>query len=140
LQRLLKVAFLAAAIAGLILYAWHERGRENLPSTSGYERSAGLNWANPATLNDHFARHGAEFGARTPAEYAHMATQFLQRAKSEGLPSKVDDSGVLRVFEPTTGTFAAYNRQGSTKTFFRPVTANYFARQPGKSVDLRRRK
>jgi pyocin large subunit-like protein len=140
LQRLLKVAFLAAAVAGLILYAWHERGRESFLSTSGYEKSADLNWANPASLADHFARHGAEFGARNPAEYARMATQFLQRAKSEGFPAKVDDFGVLRVFEPRTGAFGAYNRHGLTKTFFRPVTAAYFARQPGQSIDLRRRR
>src|SRR3954471_2781342 len=51
--------------------------------------NASRTWGNPASLPDHFARHGADFGARSPEGYAMMASQFLQRAKSEGLPAKV---------------------------------------------------
>ena len=34
-------------------------------------------------------------------------------------------------------TFAAYNRNFTTKTFFKPNSADYFQRQPGKPVRLR---
>jgi hypothetical protein len=94
-------------------------------------------WGNPATLPDHFARHGADFHAKNADDYARMSWDFLQRAKAEGLPAKVDDEGVLRVFDPDTGAFAAYNRNGTTKTFFKPGSPDYFARQPGKSVNLK---
>jgi pyocin large subunit-like protein len=94
-------------------------------------------WGNPASLPDHFARHGAEVGARNQEEYALMAWQFLQRAKSEGLPAKVDASGTLRIFDHRSGAFGAYNRNGTTKTFFKPGQRSYFDRQPGQSVDLR---
>jgi pyocin large subunit-like protein len=66
-----------------------------------------------------------------------MAWEFLQRAKTEGLPAKQDETGVLRVFDPGSGAFAAYNRDQTTKTFFKPGSRDYFARQPGHSIDLK---
>ena len=66
-----------------------------------------------------------------------MAAEFLQTAKADGLPAKVDDAGTIRVFDPRTGAFGAYNRNGTTKTFFKPDSNGYFDRQPGRRVDLR---
>lgn len=94
-------------------------------------------WGNMASLPDHFARHGAGFGASNAEDYAAMAWQFLQRGKAEGLPAKVDQSGTLRVFDPGSGAFGAYNRDGTTKTFFKPGRRGYFDRQPGQTVNLR---
>jgi hypothetical protein len=94
-------------------------------------------WANLASLPDHFARHGRDFGAKDPDEYARLAWEFLQRAKAEGLPGKQDETGVVRVFDPMNGAFAAYNRDGKTKTFFKPGSRDYFSRQPGRSIDLK---
>lgn len=96
-----------------------------------------MTWGNIASLPDHFARHGRDFGAKNAEDYARMAWQFLQRAKTDGLPAKQDEIGVLRVFDPKSGAFAAYNRDGTTKTFFKPGSREYFARQPGRSIDLK---
>jgi hypothetical protein len=97
-------------------------------------------WGNLASLRDHFDRHGGDFGARTPEDYARMAWEYLKRARAVGLPAKVDEDGVLRVFDPKTRSFAAYNRNGTTKTFFKPDSRDYFERQPGRPVDLRTEK
>jgi len=94
-------------------------------------------WGNIASLPDHFARHGRDFGAKNADDYARMAWEFLQRAKAEGLPAKQDETGVFRVFDPGSGAFAAYNRDQTTKTFFKPGSRDYFARQPGRSIDLK---
>ena len=94
-------------------------------------------WGNAASLPDHFARHGADFHARDADEYAGMAWKFGQRAKQGGLLVKVDDDGTRRVFDPKTGAFAAYNSDGTTKTFFKPNSRDYFARQPGRPVNAR---
>jgi len=94
-------------------------------------------WGNIASLPDHFARHGSDFGAKDPEDYARMAWEFLQRGKAEGLPAKQDETGVLRVFDPGSGAFAAYNRDQTTKTFFKPGNRDYFARQPGRNIDLK---
>lgn len=92
-------------------------------------------WGNVATLQDHFDRHGQDFHSKSPAEYAAQAWLFLQRARAENLPMKLDDTdGTLRIFDPKTGTFAAYNGAGRTKTYFKPGNPGYWQRQPGRLV------
>jgi len=93
-------------------------------------------WGAPRTLQDHFDRHGADFAAKNPEDYAAQAWIFLRRAKVEGLPAKVDDDGVLRVYEPKTRSFAAYNKDLTTRTYFKPGRRDYFDDQPGRPVDL----
>lgn len=92
-------------------------------------------WGDLASLPDHFHRHGADFRAKDAEDYARLAWEFLQRAKAQGLPAKRDGQGVLRVFDPKTGTFGAYNRNGTTRTFFKPGSRDYFERQPGRPVN-----
>ena len=94
-------------------------------------------WGRMDTLADHFARHGRDFGAHDPDDYAAQAAALLQKAHAAGLPAKRDADGSLRVFDPSTGAFGAYNRNGTTKTFFKPRDDRYFDRQPGTPVDLR---
>ena len=94
-------------------------------------------WGNVASLPDHFARHGADFHAKNADEYAGMAWHFGQRAKQGGLLVKVDDDGTRRVFDPKSGAFAAYHPDGTTKTYFKPNSRDYFARQPGRPVNPR---
>ncbi|MEP6672063.1 MAG: hypothetical protein ABJF10_23065 [Chthoniobacter sp.] len=111
-------------------------------TTAGHPASTSANaarqtWGRPETLPDHFARHGADFLARDADDYAAQATAFLQHAKAAGLPAKRDHDGSLRIYERATGTFAAYNSDGTTKTFFKPGSDSYFDRQPGTPVDLR---
>lgn len=92
-------------------------------------------WGHLDSLQDHFNRHGADFKASSPDDYAARAWLFLQRAKRDGLPMKWDDSDdTLRVWEPATRTFAAYDRRGRTRTFFKPSNPDYWTRQPGRSV------
>lgn len=91
-------------------------------------------WGNLASLPDHFARHGADFQSRNQDDYAAKAWLFLQRARTQPLPMKLDEDGTLRVWEAKTGTFAAYNHDGTTKTFFKPGSGTYWQRQPGRMV------
>ena len=91
-------------------------------------------WGSLASLPDHFARHGADFAAKDAEDYARLAWEFRERAQAERLPAKVDETGVRRVYDPKSGAFAAYNRDGTTKTFFKPGSPGYFERQPGRTV------
>lgn len=92
-------------------------------------------WGRMETLQDHFVRHGPDFQSRSADDYAAQAWLFLQRAKQGHLPMKWDDGeGTLRVFDPQTRAFAAYNREGRTKTFFRPGNSSYWQRQPGRPI------
>jgi hypothetical protein len=88
-------------------------------------------WANLKTLDDHFARHGADFSARSADEYASMATEFFQRGGAQQLPTKIAPDGTIRMFDPTTNTFGSFAPNGMTKTFFKPTSPTYWDRQPG---------
>lgn len=113
--------------------------RRALPSTPQHAKPAAppatKTWANLATLEDHFERHGRDFSSKSAADYAAEAWLFLQRARAENLPMKLDDTdGTLRIFDPKTGAFAAYNGEGRTKTYFKPGNPGYWQRQPGRQV------
>ena len=92
-------------------------------------------WGSISSLQDHYDRHGADFQSQSPDDYAAQAWQFLQRAKAGSLFMKWDDTDrTLRVFDPKTRAFAAYNKDGTTKTYFRPNSASYWDRQPGRPI------
>jgi hypothetical protein len=135
---------LCILVGALLVLANHHVGNWRAESPTRGERGiswqrplAGLrsNWGNPATLADHFDRHGADFGARSADDYARLARNFGERAQRGELLVKVDDDGTRRVFEARTGTFGAYNDDWTTKTFFKPRSRDYFARQPGRLVN-----
>jgi pyocin large subunit-like protein len=116
---------------------------DNRPATDDRHAPAGRignareTWGHVDSLPDHFARHGRDFHARDAEDYAAQAAAFLQRARTEGLPAKRDTDGSLRIYDPATGAFGAYNRNGTTRTYFKPGSPDYFERQPGTSIDLR---
>ncbi|MEO6872244.1 MAG: hypothetical protein ABI233_08515 [Chthoniobacterales bacterium] len=144
-----KLVLLLAITIGVLVYLSLGRGcsmdRFHLPGTSSVAQnfanrttqSSAQTWGNPTSLPDHFARHGSDFGARNADDYARMAAEFLHRARADGFRAKLDNRGTLRVYDPRTGAFGAYNRDGTTKTFFKPRNASYFDRQPGRRIDLR---
>jgi len=96
-------------------------------------------WGKLNTLKRHFDDHGADVGATDAIDYARKAHEFLQRALRENLPRKIDDQGVLRIYEPDTNTLGAYNPDGTTRTFYTPNPAvhglptnmDYWNGQPG---------
>ena len=91
-------------------------------------------WGNIGSLPDHFARHGGDFSAKSPDDYAAQAWRFRERAVAERLPMKLDVDGTVRVFDPKSRAFASFNRDGTAKTYFRPDSSSYWQRQPGKPV------
>ena len=92
----------------------------------------------PLTSRDHrYVLHYDRGGVATLIDTA--SGEIRWRAGAAGTLQLVSD-GVLRVFDPQTSLFAAYNRDGTTKTFFRCRGQDYFDRQPGQPVkpsDLR---
>ncbi len=81
-------------------------------------------WANPKTLKNHFVRHGDDFSAKSASEYAQKASDFLVQSQKCNLPTKVDSSGVIRVYDFKTNTFGAYRQDGSTLTFYNQILQN----------------
>ena len=114
---------------------------EERPAVAAQAPPASQTWGNMYSLRDHYERHGRDFGSKNADDYAAQAWHFLQRARTENLPMKLDNTdGTLRVFDPKSRAFAAYTKTGRTKTYFRPDSPTYWQRQPGrlvKATDLR---
>lgn len=92
-------------------------------------------WASLDSLPDHFERHGHDFNAASAEDYAAQAWAFLQRARQQSLPMKWDEAdSTLRVWDPAKRIFAAYNRSGKTRTFFKPGSLDYWNKQPGRPI------
>ncbi len=150
MYKLRKYVRIAAGIVLVLLALSSYLGRENTAKieqtyvessiqaesreSSSHKNEDGENlhhWGNPNTLQDHFDRHGRDFGAKNQNDYARQANELFNN-RDEYLV-KVDDDGVLRIYDPDTNSFGAYNENGSTRSFFKPSdNRDYFDRQPGK--------
>jgi hypothetical protein len=115
----------------LELHRGCEIAYDRLASDSLLAARGGAHWGNPKTLARHFRDHGADFGAKNADDYARQASDFLRSSQAGGLPTKIDADGVIRVFDPKSNTFGAFNPDGTTRTFFKPSSPTYWDRQPG---------
>src|SRR5215467_2431881 len=91
----------AAAIVGAGFLWFHSPPQTSKPAIADASSAEQINgqrsmshadilrtWGNPASLPDHFARHGRDFGERNADEYALLAHQFLYRATVEPYRAK----------------------------------------------------
>jgi hypothetical protein len=138
-RRLLMAALAAAAI---FLYWSHvaDRGaREVARSSAVADQSVGgdtrgwgvsVGFADARRLDEHYEKHGAEFGNISKQDYLHQA-QLLRDAKVGGpILQTVRADGVTTRFDRQTGAFIAYNPNGVIRTFFKPNDGErYYRRQ-----------
>jgi hypothetical protein len=133
-----------AAIEGVMATRGGGGGGGAGPSGEGtsMDLPASETWGRPSTLADHFARHGADFGASSEEVYAQEASDFFQRGLRDELPTKIDPkTGTIRIYDSDTNTFGAYNPNGTTRTFYKPdpmthgypTNGDYWHAQPGHS-------
>jgi pyocin large subunit-like protein len=81
-------------------------------------------------LEEHFARHGHEFGAITQEQYLRYAQQLRDARPGKNiLESRRADQGGAK-FDRRRGWFVAYDGDGTIRTFFIPNDGiRYFERQ-----------
>jgi len=92
--------------------------------------AAGPGFRSPQGLEEHYRKHGREFGGITKAEYLRLA-QALRDAPAGGpILEAVKPDGVITRFDRRHGYFGAYNQDGTIRTFFIPAAGeSYFRRQ-----------
>lgn len=102
--------------------------REPTSSTGGWGASVGF--ADSRRLDEHFEKHGAEFGRITKQDYLRQA-QLLRDARVGGpVLETVRADGVTTRFDKQTGAFIAFNPNGVIRTFFKPNDGErYYRRQ-----------
>jgi hypothetical protein len=102
--------------------------RSEETGSRGFGRSIGF--ADQRRLDQHFEKHGAEFGRITRQDYLNQA-QLLRDTRVGGpVLEAVRADGVITRFDRQTGAFIAFNRDGVIRTFFKPNDGErYWRRQ-----------
>ena len=143
-RRLLTAALAAVAI---FLY-WtqvSERGGRVSPrdhaTTEAREATAGqpgaartwgaaVGFADARRLDEHFEKHGAEFGRITKQDYLRQAQLLRDARVGDPILETVRRDGVTTRFDRQTGAFIAFNPNGVIRTFFKPNDGErYYRRQ-----------
>jgi hypothetical protein len=101
---------------------------------SGFGPSVGFR--SVRQLDDHAARHAAEFGDVTATEYLRLAQALRDTVVGGPILEARRADGVITRFDRTSAAFLAFNRDGTIRTFFRPNDGErYFRRQARRSPD-----
>ena len=145
LRRRSIVLIVLAAIAAIVSWSHlgerAERRGAFPPETGTQAREQAQAPARPASstvgftsarhLDEHYEKHGAEFGRITKQQYLALA-QSLRDAPVGGpiLEAVRRGDGVVTRFDRDNGAFIAFNRDRTIRTFFKPNDGErYFRRQ-----------
>lgn len=137
-RRLLAATLVATAIlvswSHFIDRGWPTLARDSVDViTSGVERRVwgnSVGFESEARLEEHYRKHGAEFGNITRIDYLHQAQLLRDTAVGGPVLEIVRRDGVTTRFDRQTGAFIAFNPDGTIRTFFKPNDGErYFRRQ-----------
>jgi ribulose bisphosphate carboxylase small subunit len=142
--RLLWRRLLMAALAAVAIFIYWtqvaERGERDLVRSSAASDTSsqtetrgfgpGVGFADQRRLDEHYQKHGTEFGRITKQDYLRQA-QLLRDAKVGGpVLEVVRRDGVVTRYDQQTGAFIAFNPNGVIRTFFKPNDGErYWRRQ-----------
>jgi pyocin large subunit-like protein len=91
---------------------------------------ANIGFVDERRLEEHYRKHGAEFGTITRHDYLRQAQLLRDAAAGGPVLQSVRADGVVTKFDRQTGAFIAFNPNGTIRTFFKPNDGErYFRRQ-----------
>lgn len=92
--------------------------------------AAGPGFRSQQQFEEHYQKHGSEFGRISKTDYLRLAQELRDAPVSANILREVRGDGVVTKFDRKRGTFGAYNRNGTIRTFFIPNDGErYFRRQ-----------
>lgn len=102
-----------------------------LPQAGASAETPAIGFRNQERLQEHFEKHGREFGASSAEQYDRMARALRDAPISPDILEATRKSdGVISRFDRTTGAFIAFETNGTIRTFFKPNDGErYFRRQ-----------
>lgn len=93
-------------------------------------RPTGISFRTPAKFEEHFDKHGREFGDITPVGYLRRAKALRDAPVGGDILELKRADGTFARFDRATGAFLAFDPDGTVLTFFRPNDGEaYFRRQ-----------
>lgn len=131
--------WILVALVATVLVA-SQQGREaeapQLPPSAGQtstpttEVATGIGFRNLDRLEEHYRKHGQEFGDITQAEYLRRAQQLRDAPVGGSVLELRRADGVITRFDRESGAFIAFDPDRIIRTFFRPNAGErYFRRQ-----------
>ena len=135
LRRLLMAALAAVAIFAYWTHTAERGGRPLVPDAAPAQTSAGsVGFVDSRRLDEHYEKHGAEFGHITKQDYLRQA-QLLRDAKVGGpVLETVRADRVTTRFDRETGAFIAFNPNSTIRTFFKPNDGERYYRRQAERV------
>ena len=98
------------------------------PAAYGHRGASGF--ANSQRLDEHYEKHGVEFGRITKQDYLRLALTLRDAPAGGAILETIRHDGVRTRFDRQTGTFLAFNPNGVIRTFFKPNDGErYYRRQ-----------
>lgn len=98
--------------------------------------AAGPGFRTKRQLDEHYQKHGTEFGNISKTEYLRLAQELRDTRAGGAVLEKVQPGGVITRFDRRHGYFGAYNPDLTIRTFFIPVDGErYFERQARRAHD-----
>ena len=92
--------------------------------------AAGRGFRTQRHLDDHYRKHGNEFGSITKADYLRYAQELRDAPPSANILEATRADRVVTRFDRKRGWFGAYDPDGTIRTFFIPAAGeSYFRRQ-----------
>ena len=89
-----------------------------------------IGFASRRKWQEHFKKHGREFGNVTAEEYLRQAQMLRDRAAGGNVLESVRRDRLVTRFDKQSGTFLAFDSDLTIRTCFKPNDgANYFWRQ-----------
>jgi pyocin large subunit-like protein len=84
-------------------------------------------------FEEHYAKHGREFGDISRQEYLERAQSLRDAPVGGRILQAVTPEGIISRFDRKSGAFGAYNPDRTIRTFFIPNAGErYFHRQASK--------
>jgi pyocin large subunit-like protein len=98
--------------------------------------ASGPGFRSPEKLDEHYQKHGHEFGAISKADYLRLAQELRDAPVGGPILEARRPGGEFSRFDRRRGYFGAYNRNGTIRTFFIPNAGErYFRRQAQREHD-----
>jgi pyocin large subunit-like protein len=98
--------------------------------------AAGPGFRSARLLDEHYQKHGGEFGKISKAEYLRQAQELRDAPAGGSVLEAIQPGGVITRFDKRHGYFGAYDPNGTIRTFFIPVDGErYFRRQARRAHD-----